>query len=149
MWFIGRITVVRFLVFLLMVVFTGCVQTLGPNPLPVDPDQVEAPRTPSEITQRVVNDLRAKVQPADKVKLRKYAAMYATAADALEQSSRPAPQIMQAVRQMPTEFVVDRLDYVATELTLVMPPTADPQSNRTEIARAFRAVSDACLILSK
>jgi hypothetical protein len=141
--------VVRYLVFVFMLVVTGCVQQGGPVPLPVDPDQTEVNRTPSEITQRVVSDLRSKVQPVDKVKLRKYAATYLAAADALEQSNRPARQILQAAKQLPTEFVVDRLDYVAQALVTVLPDTQDAEQKRREIATGFRAVSDACLILSK
>lgn len=132
-----------------MLLVAGCVQQGGPVPLPVDPDQTEVNRTPSQITQRVVADLRSKVQPADKVKLRRYAAMYQAAADALEQSNRPAQQILQAVKQMPSDFVVDRLDYVAQELTVILPDTQDAEPKRREIATAFRGISDACLILAK
>lgn len=139
---------VRYLIFVLMIIATGCVQTSGPNPLPDEPDDQQV-TTPSEITNRMVSELRSKVSQSDGPRLKRYSAIYLAAADALEQSQRPAGVVLQAVKQMPEEFVSDRLQAVGDALKVVMPVTQDPEKNRQEIAKSFRAASAALLILSK
>jgi len=140
--------VVRFLIFILMIVVAGCVQTTGPNPLPDDTNDQQV-STPSEITNRMVSELRSKVSPSDGPRLRRYSAIYLAAADALEQSKRPAGVVLQAVKEMPEEFVSDRLQAVGDALKVIMPVTHDPEKNRQEIAKSFRAASAALLILAK
>lgn len=130
-----------------MIIVTGCVQTTGPKPLPDEPDNQQV-TTPSELTNRMVSELKSKVSPSDGPRLKRYSAIYLAAADALEQSKRPAGVVLQAVKQMPEEFVSDRMQAVGDALKVVMPVTQDPEKNRQEIAKSFRAASAALLILS-
>ncbi len=131
-----------------MMIVTGCVQTSSPNPLPDDGDDQQL-STSSEITDRMVAELKSKVSKSDGPRLKRYSAIYLAASDALEQSKRPAGVVLQAVKQMPEEFVADRLQAVGDALKVVMPVTQDPEKNRQEIAKSFRAASAALLILSK
>ncbi len=135
-----------------LLMFCGCVQTAGPVPLPSDPSVTPVkpvePQGASELTKRIVADLQPKVQPGDQIKLRKYAATYLCASEVLAGTEGSAAVVLQAVRKMPEIFVQDRLPYMAEELKLVMPETGDPEPKRAEISKAFKAVSDACLILA-
>lgn len=135
----------------LLLMLAGCVQ--AGNQIPDDDRPSPVVPTPdaavTQSAQKIADSIAVFANPAHKEPLRRYAALYSAAADALEQSNATAGKVLLAVQKMPTEFVHDTIPDMKPIVVQAMPPTQDPEKNRKEIVASFRTLSQGCLLASE